>query len=104
MKDFFTKISKQVLLFEICDLKKYKIEFKVVPIWVGHPVHSQNLKTFCINKTEEPSKTLPLYITLKKLNQITVPEKQPKVKSCDLVHFFSMGPKLKIPTEITPFF
>ena len=38
MKDFFTRISKQVLHFEICDLKKSKIEFKVVPIWVGHPV------------------------------------------------------------------
>ena len=39
MKDFFTKISKQVLFFDICVFWEKKIELEVVPVWVGHSVY-----------------------------------------------------------------
>ena len=37
-KDFFTRFSKQVLLFGICGFKNCKIESEVVNILVGHSV------------------------------------------------------------------
>ena len=36
LKDFFTRFSKQVLLFEICGFKNCKIESEFVNISVGH--------------------------------------------------------------------
>ena len=39
LKDFCTRFSKQVLLFEICGFKRYIIESEVVNILVGHSVY-----------------------------------------------------------------
>ena len=50
MKDFFTKISKQVLLFDICGFKNLKIESEVVNILVGHSVHEASE---ALQKTEK---------------------------------------------------
>ena len=40
---FFTRISKQVLLFGICGFKNCNIESQVVNISVGHPVYGREI-------------------------------------------------------------
>ena len=39
LKDFFTRISKQVLFFDICGFKNFKIDSEVVNISMGHSVY-----------------------------------------------------------------
>ena len=39
LKDFHSRISKQGLLFGICDFSIFKIWSDVVNLWVGHPVY-----------------------------------------------------------------
>ena len=38
-KNFFPRISKQGLLFDICDFSIFKIQSEIVNISIGHPVH-----------------------------------------------------------------
>ena len=45
LKAFFPRISKQGLLFDICDFLIFKIQSEVVNISVGHPVYSAHICT-----------------------------------------------------------
>ena len=52
LKDFHSRISKQGLLFGICDFSIFTIWSDVVNLWVGHPVFQSlsNLYCFCFQK------------------------------------------------------
>ena len=47
LKDFYSRILKQGLLFAICDFSIFKIWSEVVNLWVGHPVYSEKATKFC---------------------------------------------------------
>jgi hypothetical protein len=46
LKDLGTRFLKQVLIFEKCGFKNWKIEFQCVPLSVGHSVQCTSIIEF----------------------------------------------------------
>ena len=58
LKDFYSRILKQGLLFAICDFSIFKIWSEVVNLWVGHPVYDFFIKGLAVPLDGEKKSSL----------------------------------------------